>query len=185
MPPGGHEPNEDPELPSGHLDAEALFQRHAKFVARFLTRLGVQRQEIDDLVQEVFLVAHRRGGWQPGPAQPTTWLAEITLRVASSERRKTGRREARVNLDDADAVTDASLPDDRAAANESLRRVERALADLSLDHRGVFVLFELEGQSCEEIAAGLGIPVGTVYSRLHKARADFKRSYEKISGGSR
>ncbi len=181
MPAGGHERRDEQEAPSGRLGAEQLFQRHATFVARFLTRIGAQRQEIDDLVQEVFLVAHRRGGYEPGPAQPTTWLAEIALRVASGERRKTGRRDARLDLAETDAPADASPPDERAAAKESLRRVERALDELSIEHRGVFVLFELEGQACEEIAAGLGIPVGTVYSRLHKARAEFKRAYAGVS----
>ena len=170
---------------SGHaetegLGAEELFRRHAVFVARFLTRLGAKPQEIDDLVQEVFLVAHRRGGWQPGPAQPTTWLAEVALRVASGERKKTRRRDARIALEESDAAAPGPSPFDRTSAGEQLSRVQQALDQLPLEQRGVFVLFELEGQSCDEIAAGLGIPVGTVYSRLHKARADFKQAYQRL-----
>lgn len=173
MPGTGHESETS-------LGAEELFRRHSGFVARFLTRIGSKKQEIDDLVQEVFLVAHRRGGWQVGPAQPTTWLAEIALRVASSEKRKTGRRDARVDLAEADAADGAPTPYDRTAASEQLGRVQEALDKLPLEHRAVFVLFELEGQSTEQIAAGLGVPVGTVYSRLHKARADFRKIYERI-----
>jgi RNA polymerase sigma-70 factor (ECF subfamily) len=151
---GGHESDEETERALG---AEELFERHAEFVARFLIRMGAKRQEIDDLVQEVFLVAHRRGGFKPGPARPTTWLAEIALRVASSERRRSGRRDARLELGEADAPSMASSPDERAIASESLRRVQRALDGLALEQRGVFVLFELEGQSCDEIAIHQGL----------------------------
>ncbi len=174
MPKHGH-------TPTRALDAEELFRRHAPFVAKFLVRIGGRREDVADLVQEVFLIAHKLGGWAPGPAQPTTWLAEIAVRVASGERRRTTRREARVELDAVDVRDEAASPLDRAAASESLNRVERALAKLSMDQRAVFVLFELDGQSSEEIAAGLGIPVGTVYSRLHKARSEFKKAYDRVA----
>src|SRR5258708_35243298 len=54
------------------IGAEALFRAHASFVAGFLVRLGVRPADLDDLMQEVFVVAHRRGGLQPGPARPPT-----------------------------------------------------------------------------------------------------------------
>src|ERR1043166_4212655 len=63
-------------------NAASLFRAHAAFVASFLFRLGLEPNEIDDAVQEVFLIAHRQGGYQPGPAQPRTWLAAIAIRVA-------------------------------------------------------------------------------------------------------
>lgn len=170
----GHSPTEA-------LDAEELFRRHAPFVAKFLVRIGAERQDLDDWVQEVFLIAHKLGGWRPGPAQPTTWLAEIAVRVASGERRRTTRREKRIGVEPADAPDPTAGPHDRAEASESLRRVDRALAVLPLEQRAVFVLFELEGQSSEEIAHGLGVPVGTVYSRLHKARAEFKKAYARLA----
>ncbi len=67
----------------------------AGFVAGFLRRLGVEAPELDDAVQEVFLTAHRRGGFVAGAAQPTTWLAEIALRVASDMRRSRRARSMR------------------------------------------------------------------------------------------
>lgn len=74
------------------LDGAALFKAHCGFVAGFLCRLGVGQSELDDAVQEVFLVAHRCGGFKIGEAQPTTWLAEIALRVASGQKRSLRRR---------------------------------------------------------------------------------------------
>jgi RNA polymerase sigma-70 factor (ECF subfamily) len=165
-----------------HLDAEALYRAHADFVARFLLRLGVQGQDVADHLQEVFLVAHRRGGFVLGPAKPTTWLAEIAFRVASDRRKKTKRK-----LEDADtdsivlAAAAGATPGDAAESRQALDRVQRALDALTVDKRAVFVLFELEGESCDAIARALGIPVGTVYSRLHAARREFARVHERLS----
>ncbi|MCX4242666.1 RNA polymerase sigma factor [Paraliomyxa miuraensis] len=165
-----------------HLDAEALYRAHAEFVARFLLRLGAHGQDVPDLVQEVFLVAHRRGGFTVGRAKPTTWLAEISFRVFSDRRKKSRRK-----LEDADSETvtvapsHASSPSERAEKRQALERVQSALDALTPEKRTVFILYELEGESCDAIATGLGIPVGTVYSRLHSARRDFTRAHERLA----
>jgi RNA polymerase sigma-70 factor (ECF subfamily) len=163
------------------LDAQALFRAHAAFVASFLLHLGTARSEVDDLVQEVFLVAHRKGGYVPGAGLPRTWLAAIALRLASNHRRARGRRRE----DAADpALLDVAVasgdPDMAADVRRSLERVQRALESLDLPHRAAFVLFELEGESCEHIAAALEVPVGTVYSRLHTARRKFLDAYAQL-----
>jgi RNA polymerase sigma-70 factor (ECF subfamily) len=85
-------------MPGGSIGTEELFRRHAQFVARFAVRLGVQSQDVDDIVQEVFIVAHRNGGYVEGPARPTTWLAKITFGVVSS-RKRTQRRRAEYIVD--------------------------------------------------------------------------------------
>jgi RNA polymerase sigma-70 factor (ECF subfamily) len=175
-----------PSAPPPHLDAARLFREHAQFVANFVVRLGVRREEVDDIVQEVFLVAHRRGGFVPGAARPTTWLAEIALRVASAARRKQRR-----SREDPDVQTIAGSqsrghgPGEQAETAEALRRVQLALDALDEAKRVVFILFELEGESCESIAAGLGIPVGTVYSRLHKARKLFMEAHSRLGSPNR
>jgi RNA polymerase sigma-70 factor (ECF subfamily) len=164
------------------LDAEALFRAHAPFVASFLHRLGTPRSEVDDLVQEVFLVAHRKGGFVPGAAQPRTWLAAIALRVARVSKRTLGRR-----LDSADEQVLAMAPEQHdphrsAEVRQSLARVQRALSALDLEHRAAFVLYELEGEPCDAIAASFDVPVGTIYSRLHHARRRFLDAYAALGG---
>lgn len=180
-----HTPPEDgkPTAPPPHLDAAKLFREHANFVANFVVRLGMRREEVDDIVQEVFLVAHRRGGFVPGAARPTTWLAEIALRVTSATRRRL--RRSREDPDVQGVVAAVALtrdPGEQAETAEALRRVQQALEALDEPKRVVFILFELEGESCESIAAGLGIPVGTVYSRLHKARKLFMEAHGRLIG---
>lgn len=161
-----------------HMDSEALFRRHGAFVARLLHRLGFEVPELDDLLQEVFLVVHRNGGYDPGPAKPTTYLAAVAVKAAATHRRKR-RTRSFVRSSEAlvtNAADGSAGPERLTCAREQLDRVQRALDGLSDDRRTVFVLFELEGLTCVDIAAVLGVPVGTVYSRLHTARAELKRS---------
>ncbi|WP_044243247.1 RNA polymerase sigma factor [Chondromyces apiculatus] len=166
------------------MRADVLFRAHAGFVAAFVARLGVPQGEVDDVVQEVFLTVHRRGGFEEGGAKPTTWLAEIALRVVSTHKRTERRR--RVVPDEAAldrAIETASSPQEMAEHRDALARVQRALDDLDVDRRAVFVLYEMMGESCEDIARGLGIPVGTVHSRLFAARRAFQKAHERLERG--
>jgi RNA polymerase sigma-70 factor (ECF subfamily) len=162
------------------IGVEALFRTHATFVAKFLRRLGTPAGELDDLVQEVFMVAHRKGGYVRGPAQPRSWLGAIALRVAQAGRRGRLRQEP----PDSPAVDGMSTPSrvvEKIDTNRSIERLQRALDTLSLEQRAAFVLFEIEGESCESIAAVWDVPVGTVYSRLHVARRNFMQAYERLA----
>lgn len=148
-------------------DAAALFRAHAGLVARVLHRAGVARRDVDDLVQEVFLVAHDKGGFVEGDAKATTWLARIALGLAANYRRK-GRAEPA-----APEAAERLASGDAADASTAVERASAALWSMDEGRRLVFVLYELEGVSGEDIAAALSIPVGTVYSRLSAARKAF------------
>lgn len=160
------------------IPAAELFVRHAAFVATFLRRLGSSVQDVDDLVQETFLVAHRHGGFQPGPAKATTWLAAIALRLFQNHRRSSHRRRVMDGPPELPECTDHIA---RLEARSSLERVEAVLLELDTEHRAVFILFELQEQSCEDIAQVLSVPIGTVYSRLHHARRKFLSAYQRLT----
>ena len=173
----------------GHLDSAELFRRYATFVANFLARMGVPRPDLDDLVQEVFLVAHRNGGYSPGPAKPTTYLASIAFRAATTHRRKGKTRSFVRSADEiVSAAGDSRYSPERDA--DQLRHaalLDRALDALDADKRAVFVMAELHGESVVSIAEGLGIPVDTAYSRLRAARRLFREAAEVLyveSGGT-
>ncbi len=160
--------NEDPEV----ISATELFRRHARFVARFVVRYGVQREDVDDVVQEVFLVAHAHGGYHRGPAKPTSWLAAIAMRLASSHRQRLSvrafaREDARKGEETA---SETPTPEIRMMLDRAMHRLHEVLRTLTPEQRLTFILFELEDESCTSIAAATGVPVGTVYSRLHFAR---------------
>jgi RNA polymerase sigma-70 factor (ECF subfamily) len=167
----------------GYADAATLFRAHAKFVAAFLRRLGTPQSDLDDRVQEVFLVVHRKGGYVPGAGQAKSWLGAIALRVASSGRRTVARRREAPDESGSLALlsTARGNPAEALDARRALSRVQLALDTLDIEHRAAFVLYELDGESCSDIALSFGVPVGTIYSRLHHARRRFLESYAMLS----
>ena len=175
-----------PDVEAQAMDATELFRCHAPFVARFLVRLGVQPQDVDDLVQEVFVVVHRHGGYVAGPARPTTWLASIAVGVKSAQRRTRLRHpEHFTNEAGLHQAAPGANPAEAAETAQALRRVQTAIEAIDSDRRAVFVLFELEGEACEQIASGLGIPLGTVHSRLHTARREFTAAMDRLHAAER
>lgn len=162
--------------------ATELFRRHAGFIARFVVRYGVELGDVDDVVQEVFLIAHAHGGYHPGPAKPTSWLAAIAVRIASSHRRRLrvrafGRGQGELVEG---AASSAPSPELRAELDGDMLRLHAALRLLSPEHRLTFILFELEGEPCSSIAAATGVPVGTVHSRLHLARRRLREALTPV-----
>jgi RNA polymerase sigma-70 factor (ECF subfamily) len=164
-------------------DSETLFRQYAGFVASFLHRLGAREAEIDDLVQDVFLTAHRKGGYRPGAASATTFLAQLALEAKHGKRRRDSRWLAARSHDAARAAIGVAPADPSQAlvAKRAAARMNRALSAMDPGHRAVFILFELHGESCEAIAAGLELKLGTVYSRLHAARRAFRAAAARAS----
>jgi len=160
------------------LDPAGVYREHADFVWRSLQHLGVPSADLEDLLQEVFIVVHRKVGGFEGQSRITTWLFGICLRVASRHRRRAFFRFERQTTDVPERI-DPSTPEDRVTDEQRKSILERALGRLSLEQRAVFVLFELEGHSCQEIAELTSIPLGTVHSRLHHARKHVKKSLLK------
>ena len=168
-------------MTSERVHTEQLFREHASFIAAFLHRLGVHEADVDDAVQEVFMVAHEKGGYRPGPALPRSWLGAIAWRIAGSRRRAQRRR--REEFDEAalrQAEAKGSTPSDALAIAEQLFAVQQALDTLDPEHRAVFILYEIEGEPCASIAEAMGVPTGTIYSRLHNARRRFSDAYAQV-----
>lgn len=144
-------------------------------VARFLQRLGFSDADVADLVQTVFLIAHQKGGFSLRGPSPRSWLYSIAFRVAATERRNRRRRPSG-SLGLAE-LTDSRDPEHWLQQRRSLRRVQRCLSKLDMLHQAAFVLYEVEGLSGPEIADALGVPIGTVYRRIHVARQRFAAAY--------
>jgi RNA polymerase sigma-70 factor, ECF subfamily len=160
------------------LDAARTYELYGRFLWQTLFRLGVRQSDLPDALQDVLVVVHRRGfSAEPG-ARVTTWLYAICRRVAAARRRKAYAR--RETLDETIELVDPHDPERLVATRRAQLRLARILDDLSCDHRIVFVMFEVEGLSCPEIAQELGTPVGTVYSRLHAARQSFQKALARI-----
>jgi RNA polymerase sigma-70 factor (ECF subfamily) len=159
-----------------------LYDEHAAFVWRSLARLGIPEADREDLLQEVFVVVHRTRNEYRGEGKVTTWLYGITLRIASRHRRW---RRVREEVPETSLVARApETPEGAASTRQRADLVTRLIDQLPDDKRSVFILFELQGLSCQEIADTLAVPVGTVYSRLHAARAHFKLAWLQLEDGT-
>lgn len=176
---------EAPAEPST-VPVAALFREHAAYVANLLRRLGVPESEVDDGLQEVFIVAHRAGGYRVGPALPRTWLSAIAVHVAGNVRRSVRRR--RLSNDSGESIVErpasTESPERAREMAEALSRVQRVLDEMPESLREVFVLFEIFGESGAAIAAALEIPIGTFHTRLRAARERFAKIHERMLAAS-
>lgn len=174
-----------PVSPVG-ADAGDALRRHLAFreaitplmsvAFRVLRRLGVQEGELDDALQTVLVVVHRRFDGLTSSHELKAYLCAVCVNVARDFGRVRKKRMARdveeESLDHA-AAPDPG-PDVVLDRKEALELLERILASLDEKRREVFVLYEFEELTGEEIAEHLGIPLGTVSSRLRRAREDFR-----------
>lgn len=142
-----------------------------QFVWRLLRRLGVSPQSVDDATQQVFLVvAERLPDVREGSERSFAFGA--ALRIAQSLRRRAHREPASAETDERPSLIPG--PDQLTEQRRNRERLDRVLSELSIELRSVFVLYELEGLSAPEIAELCELPLGTVSSRLRRARERFR-----------
>lgn len=177
---------EDPVLFARMRDGDiaalgVLYDRYDADVRRLISRLGVAAGDVDDLVQLTFLDAMRSAGHYDGRASGKTWLCGIAVNIVRRHRRSVSRLLRRLTAWATEPPDERAhdTPERDAVLSEAARRAQRALERLSDKKRQVFVLVALEGLSGEEVAAALGIPVATVWTRLHHARRELRESLSR------
>ncbi len=155
-----------------------LYDAHFFFVERICRRLGTPDAELDDLVQETFVVAFRKlASFTDG--RITTWLYRIAANVVSSRHRRRRIRSALLGFFSDPEPQVVAAADKEYDAREAQAAVAGGLERMEPQKREVFALYELDGMSGEEIAERVGCKVETVWSRLHYARQDFERIARK------
>jgi RNA polymerase sigma-70 factor (ECF subfamily) len=175
-------PSEGPAAVDAQVERptfEAVYDTYFPYIWRTVMRLGVPPAQADDVVQEVFVVVHRKLGSFEGRSLIRTWLYGIALRVARAHRVRGPQALEPEEL----RAPDASRPDERAQNAEAARIVRALLDGLDDDQREVFVLAELEQLTAPEIAEALGVKLNTVYSRLRLARAAFAKAAARFRAG--
>ena len=166
---------------SGTLTVGRIHDEYADFVWRSLQRLGVRESDLEDALQEVFIVVHRKLDTFDGSSRVSTWLYGICLRVASANRNRAHVRRERPTPEFEDSIdNDHANPEAAFATLEERQRLMDVLDTLAPEKRAVFVMFEIEGVPAVEIAEILGVPVGTVYSRLSTARTEFAEGAKRL-----
>lgn len=176
----GNDPRSPPPAPApdpgsdGGSDFAAIYERHFDGVCRWLRAMGAPYGDLEDLAQEVFLVARRKHGDFRGD-NIAGWLYGIAWRVASDARRRAWfRRWARGSGDTLDELPSLALsPAELLERREAREILHALLSRMNPRLRAVFVLAEIEGCSTEEIAELEQTKVPTVWTRLHRARREF------------
>ena len=189
-------------LPEGELVASCrtgdalafaqLVRLHEGMVVSLSARLLGDPEEARDVAQEVFLQVYKRLGAFEGRSSLKTWIYRIAVNQCHNRRRfwHRRRRDRELPIDERVLAPLAALerrggesPYYETLRRERARMVQAALLELRFEHRTVLVLREVEGLTCEEVASALGVPEGTVKSRLSRAREAMRRRLATLLEG--
>ena len=165
--------------PASEARLRQLMATHFDFVWRSLRRLGLGDPDADDGAQEVFLVASRKLS-QISPDHERQFLFATAVRVASTRRRSVKRRreEPLATIDDRERSEPG--PERLTELARARSELQDILDGMDLEQRACFVLFELEELTVPEIASLVGVPLGTVSSRLRAARGYFQSALRRV-----
>ncbi len=168
-------------IADGRLEALGqLFDRYHLAVRRFLARMQVAASDLDDLVQVTFLQVPRAAVHFDAERSAKAWLLGLAAIVVKRHRRTLGRIARRITaLAKEPQRLGPPTPAELVADVEAGRRARIALAALAPKKREVFVMVVMEQLSGEEVAQSLGIPVGTVWTRLHHARRELRERLQE------
>jgi len=162
-----------------------LVRRYQDRLFSTIYRLVESAEDAQDVAQEAFLNAYQSLDSFKGDSLFFTWLYRIAVNTAISHRRKR-RVLARIDLGRGDdGLADPADPSEVNRPGHAIEQVEQeqkihqALARLSPEHRAVLVMKDLEGQKYEEMADALEVPIGTIRSRLHRARLELRELLEQ------
>lgn len=161
-----------------------IYKVHFSFVWSCARRFGVNEHELDDVVQEVFIVIHARLASLERPEALRSWIYGIVRRTASSHHRAKRAKLASavaLNLEPEMQYPHPPSPQELAEQSDQVRLLWALLEKLDPLKREVFVLAELDEMPIPEIAAAIDIPLNTAYSRLRAARQDLEEALQRYN----
>jgi RNA polymerase sigma-70 factor, ECF subfamily len=162
------------------LTVQEVYEAQFNFVWRSARRLGIRPPQLDDIVQEVFVVVQRRLPEFEGRAAIRTWLYAITRHVVRAHYRSNARKPLALSAD-ADTTCDTRDPGPESSvlALQGRKLLYALLDELDEDKREAFVLAQLEEMTGPEIAEALELPLGSVYSRIEAAQKAFDKALKR------
>ena len=164
------------------LSLAEIYDSRAELVWRVLYRLGVREADLEDVLQEVFVVVGKRLSTYDGSAPLESWIFGISVRVAAAHRRRAYVRREHLTaaVPESPDARLGTAQEESVTRGEAGRRLSAILDRMGPELRAAFVLFELDELSCQEIAKLTEVPLGTVYSRLHAARTAFATGLARL-----
>ena len=160
-----------------------FFDEHFDYVYRSLRRLGVQERDLEDVTHDVFVQVYAALAGFDASRPHKPWLFAFAFRFASDYRRL-GRHRA-VPTADMDIAREGAGAEAAYLDAEKRALLARALGEIDLDQRAVVVLHEIDGAKVPEIAAALGIPLNTAYSRLRLGREALTAAVKRLRARER
>lgn len=167
------------------LALQELFNRYEKMVFNTAYRMLMNRNEAMDIVQDVFVLVLRKASTFKGESKFTTWLYRVTINCCKDMQRK---RKRDISIDEPteegyqpleDTLKSKETPPPEIAESAELQRtVREAIFSLPPKFKEIIILYDIEGLSYQEISDVLGIKMGTVKSRLNRARASLADALE-------
>jgi RNA polymerase sigma-70 factor, ECF subfamily len=164
---------------AGTVRIRAMVRAHFDHLWAFMRRLGVFEMDLDDAMQEVIVIAATKLSQIP-TASERSFLFSTAFRVGSEWRRKRGARREVSEDELLDREDPAPEPDILADQSRARVMLDSVLADMATELRAVFTLYEIDEMTMSEIAELLGLPPGTVASRLRRAREEFEQKVERL-----
>jgi len=168
--------------PFGVLRFEEVYGEHFDFVWRAARGLGMGTGNVDDVVQEVFLIVHRKLHTLETPSALRSWLFGITRRVCKDHRRAMARRGPHVELDQQREIDPKRDPQAQLAGRQELLIVERYVEALDEENRALFFLTLLEGLPIADAARVLNLNANTTYSRVRQLRQELQELLTRATG---
>jgi len=160
-------------------DFDEIYRAEFPYVWRTLRRLGVPAADLEDLAHDVFVVVHRRLDDYDSRRAVRPWLFGIAYRLASDDRRRARNRE--IPTDSIDPPAPNPGADALMESDEQRRLVLFGLEALSLEQRAAVILVDIDGESPNDVAGALDIPLPTVYSRLRVGRQKFAAAIRRAT----
>jgi RNA polymerase sigma-70 factor, ECF subfamily len=177
-PAGGALASAGPQPSVGGFDE--VYREHCAFVWRNVLSRGIPRSSVEDVVQEVFVVVHRKLPEFEGRAQLRTWLAMVVRRVVAGHLRRKRNKPTGEPLE-GDAVSGSQGPAEALDTKLAVSAFHKILERMREDQREVFVLHDLEQMTGREIAEITGMNENTVHTRLRAARRIFQEGVAQLN----
>lgn len=162
------------------VTATDMFREHGRYAFRLLRRLGVHEADVDDVLQEVFVVVHRKLPDFDASRSRRAWLYGICINLAASYRRtRRNRRELAVEQEVEPVDRQAATPLEIVEARDARAFLDAMLSELPDPKREVFVLHVIEDLPMQEVAEALGCPLHTAYTRFYAAKKLFEAAVRR------
>ena len=167
------------------VDLSAAFQDHGRFIARSILRLTGDGPHVEDILQETFIIAHRKRETFESRSTLRTWLYGIASNLCLHHRRSLARELNALEKAAKEPTESRGSPETAVEAAQNKALVEAAMQAIPFKQREVFMLYEIDGMDGPSIAQLIDVPLNTVWSRLRLGREAFAKEVRRRRAGDR